>query len=179
LDPVKKAVDPTSTATREKQESLDQNAILDFWKRIPSLAANKPIAFLLITGNLRTEPCSISDYPPPTDEKTTASRQKTASTKSTKTRTRRTSGTTRLPCSRRYFGDSPVRDIYIVAGNNDIASEVAADDALDYFNQFIDDIQKGIDEAKKSVQLHNLTRCYANGAATSSCFADIAERLTA
>jgi hypothetical protein len=29
------------------------------------------------------------------------------------------------------------------------------------------------------VQLHNLTRCYANGAATSSCFADIAERLTA
>ena len=70
---------------------------------------------------------------------------------------------------------SPVRDVYFVAGNNDLPLESAAPEGLAYFNLFFDDVQKRIDETKSNVQLHNLTRCYAaNGGPASTCSADIA-----
>ncbi|MGB2678057.1 MAG: hypothetical protein WAN12_13320 [Candidatus Acidiferrum sp.] len=74
----------------------------------------------------------------------------------------------------KLLGESPIQDIYFVAGNNDLPLESAGDDALLYFNQFFDDVQNKITANKSNVQLHNLTRCYVgNGAPTSTCFADI------
>lgn len=74
------------------------------------------------------------------------------------------------------LGASPVQDIYLVAGNNDIAHEKAAEPALNYFNEFIDDVQKKIAANKSSVRLHNLTQCYSSSAGgDAGCYADIAD----
>jgi len=62
-----------------------------------------------------------------------------------------------------------------VAGNNDIPSEVADDAGLVYFNQFIDDVQRKIDDSKKPVSIHNLARCYVKDGIASTCYSDIAD----
>ena len=70
------------------------------------------------------------------------------------------------------LGASPVHAIYLVAGNNDIAHENPGDAALGYFNQLIGEVQTGL--AKKNIELHNLTSCYASGSDPQGCRADIA-----
>ena len=38
----------------------------------------------------------------------------------------------------------------------------------------MDEVQKKIDDAKQTVRLHNLTRCYFSAGVPSTCYADIA-----
>jgi hypothetical protein len=66
-----------------------------------------------------------------------------------------------------------LKEIYLVAGNNDIANEDPDDVSLGYFNQFIDDVQKKLNENNTGVHLHNLTACYAASGGSSSCYADV------
>jgi hypothetical protein len=71
------------------------------------------------------------------------------------------------------LGSSVLKEIYLVAGNNDIANEDPDGVSLGYFNQFIDDVQKKLIETNTGVHLHNLTACYAASGGTSSCYADV------
>lgn len=69
---------------------------------------------------------------------------------------------------------SPIHDIYIVPGSNDVAREDASANALKSFAAFVTDIQKGLTDSKSPVRLRNLSGCYAGGA-DSECVADIAD----
>ncbi len=163
-----KDADAAKKSIREKQEKLDQGAVADFWKQVPSLQSERAISFLVVTGDLGIEPCSIADLPatnPPQPPKAKDCLDKVNKDKRT----------SQINALADLFGNSPVRDIYVVAGNNDIASETAADEGVAYFDQFVDELQKKIDAAKKNVQLHDLTRCYATAAAASSCYLDVAD----
>jgi hypothetical protein len=68
---------------------------------------------------------------------------------------------------------SPIRDVYVIPGNNDVAYEQAGDAALKYYNDFMDAVQKQIAAKGSSVRLHNLGRCYA-GDDDAQCYADVA-----
>lgn len=161
--------DAAEKATREKQEKLDQNAVSDFWKQVPSLSNDRPISFVVVTGDLGVEPCSIADLPAPTPP----AKPEPPKAKDCIEKVNKDKRANQITVLADLFGGSPIRDIYLAAGNNDIASEVASDDALDYFNQFMADLQRKIDDSKKNVQLHNLTGCYS--AKGGSCSADVAE----
>ncbi len=161
--------DAAEKATREKQEKLDQNAVSDFWKQVPSLSNDRPISFVVVTGDLGVEPCSIADLPAPTPP----AKPEPPKAKDCIEKVNKDKRANQITVLADLFSSSPIRDIYLAAGNNDIASEVASDDALDYFDQFMADLQKKIDDSKKNVQLHNLTGCYS--AKGGSCSADVAE----
>jgi hypothetical protein len=163
-----KDTDPTKKSAREKQEKLDQNALSDLWKQTPSLPhGDRPLSFLVLTGDFGIEPCSIADIPAP------ANSQHKPKAKDCLDKVNKEKRTNQVNVMADLLGSSPVRDIYLVAGNKDIPSETAADCGLAYFNHFIDEVQKKIDDAKKNVHLHNLTGCYVSKGAVSTCYADI------
>jgi hypothetical protein len=163
-----KDADAAKKLAREKQEKLDQSALSDLWKQLPSLShVDRPLSFLVVTGDFGIEPCSIADIPLPA----TSPNKPTAKDCLDKVNPdKRKSQITVLADS---LGASPVRDIYLVPGNNDIPFETASDDGLVYFNKFIDEVQKKIDDSNKNVQLHNLSSCYLANGAASTCYADI------
>jgi len=163
--------DAAQKATREKQEKLDQNAVADFWKQVPSLSNDRPISFLVITGDFGVEPCSIADLPTPTPP----AKPEPPKPKDCIEKVNKDKRANQITVLADLFGSSPIRDIYLAAGNNDIASEVASDDGLDYFNTFVDELQKKLDDSKKNVRLHNLTGCYLMKGSGSSCYADVAD----
>jgi hypothetical protein len=181
-------IQPTKDA-REKQEGLNREALSEMLKRIRSLPeGDGPPAFLVLTGDLGVDPCDIvksgnqSSTPTPAEQGKAQppaeadKQEKQAAPPATQClnavdpekRKKQIEETAKL------LGQSPVPDIYLVAGNNDIAKESADDAALLYFNQFIDEVQAKLAENKSSVRLHNLTRCYALGEAPVTCYADIA-----
>jgi hypothetical protein len=150
-----------TAATGAKQQDLGQTALADMLKRLGSLHdSDAPPAFLVLTGDLGVEPCSIAKSPD--------SPENCVKTVDNAVRNQQITRTAEL------LGASPIRDIYLVAGNNDIALEDPADPALSYFNAFIDDVQREIDKNGKNVSLHNLTRCYAStGGPPEGCISDI------
>jgi Calcineurin-like phosphoesterase len=163
-----KDADAAKKSTREKQEKLDQSALSDLWKQIPSLPhADRPLSFLVMTGDFGIEPCSIADISVPVNSPDTP-RAKDCLEKVNKEKR-----SSQITVVADLLAGSPVRDIYLIPGNNDIPFETASDDGLAYFNLFIEEVQKRIDDSKKNVQLHNLNRCYLGNGAASSCYADI------
>jgi hypothetical protein len=179
--------DEKKEAEKERQQGLNKKALKDMLKHIGSLPdGNGPPAFLLLTGDLGIDPCEICEAQKPTATVTPAqSPSPPAQPESTpKPKDKKPSvqdclkvvdnwRTTQVDTVANILGESPVSDIYLVAGNNDIANESAGDEALQYFNKFIDDVQKQLAKAKSRVVLHNLTRCYASGEPASTCYADI------
>lgn len=174
-------------AIREKQEKLNQDALSDMLKRIRSLPGGQGTSsFLVMTGDLGIDPCEIG-------RKESAQGGRTLATPSPAEAD--SDGDTNGPGDRpakdcldnvdpakrkkqidetaRLLGQSPVPDIYLVAGNNDIANESAGDEAIKYFNEFIDEVQAKLATSKSNVHLHNLTRCYLSGENPATCSADI------
>jgi hypothetical protein len=74
------------------------------------------------------------------------------------------------------LAQSPLKTIYLIAGNNDIANEDPGTLSLEYFNRFIEDLQNRLDTGKSGVQLHNLTACYTQGGGPNGCYADVDKR---
>ena len=148
-----------------KQEHLDEKALVDMLQAIPSLAEGDQPSFLLFTGDLGVDPCPIAKSPAPTANLTV----KDCISPEPAARKAQIEKTAAL------LEQSPLRDVYLVAGNNDIALEDSGDAALGYFNEFMDGVQAKIRDDRKDVQLHNLTRCYVTGGAAPSCYADIAD----
>lgn len=178
-------------AGREEQQRQNQEAFSDLFKWIGSLpdGYGSP-AFLVLTGDLGVDPCDIrqagaqpgtpTPAPTPTAQRNAepapeadeATRQETLSADDC-LKVKQDQHDSQIKITARIFGESPVQDIYLIAGNNDIAAESAGDPALRYFNDFIQDVQKELIKNKSSVRLHNLTHCYVAGEASGSCYADI------
>ena len=175
------------TRTREKQEKLNQEALSDMLKRIRSLPGGEgPSAFLVMTGDLGIDPCDIATKEnaqgrqtpgtaPPAESGSDDQENKTdsRSAKDCLDRVDPDKRKKQIEETAKALSESPVPNIYLIAGNNDIARESAGDDALRYFNKFIDEVQAKLTESKSSIHLHNLTRCYASGENSATCYADI------
>jgi hypothetical protein len=164
--------DKDQKAVGEAQQKLDDKALSDMLQHINSLPPDgHPPAFIVLTGDLGIEPCSIATVTPASGGSATTT---TVSTKDCVNKVDTKKRADQVDHLAELLGESPVRDIYIVAGNNDIPNEDASDDGLIYFNSFLADVEKKIAAAKKDVHLHNLSQCYvsANGNA-SDCVGDI------
>ncbi|MFL5381191.1 MAG: metallophosphoesterase [Longimicrobiaceae bacterium] len=67
---------------------------------------------------------------------------------------------------------SPVKKVFVVAGNNDLTDERADTAELQHFHGFIDSVATRL--AGSGVTLRDLTACYARSAAPpSDCYADL------
>ncbi len=154
-------------ATGAKQEDLNQKAITAMLQRLQGFSgASHAPAFLVLTGDLGVDPCDIPKTAWAADKKPTSKECVDSVDDSSKR-------ADQIQKTSQALGSSPLKQIYLVAGNNDVANEDPDDVSLGYFNQFIDDLQKKIDQGKTGVQLHNLTACYATTGGASSCYADI------
>lgn len=191
--PAAQAQDEETKDIGGKQQELNEKALLDMLKRIRSLPeGDGPPAFLVLTGDLGVDPCFIvkSENPPGKQTLPPHSPTQPPTEADNNDKQNKPGGLSAKDClsgvdpdkrkeeikrTADLLGQSPVQNIYLIAGNNDIATEVADDAALGYFNQFIEDVQAKLAENKSSVHLHNLTRCYASGGAPSTCYADIAD----
>lgn len=157
-----------SKAARSRQQELNEKAFSDMLDRIPSLpGGDGPPAFLLLTGDLGLDPCS--------DDKTEKSAKECWSPDDPKKlKDLNDRKDSMIKETAKLLGASPVQDIYLVAGSNDIAREAADDSTLHYFNELIGALQLEMATNKSNVQLHNLTGCYdLAGGASSTCYADI------
>lgn len=146
-------------AVRQHQQGLNQKALAGLLEEIDSLpGVDGSPSFLVLTGDLGIDPCWIA----PEESQDCAAERDPA---------RREGQVKRLA---ELLGGSPVQDIYLVPGNNDIERERAAGPPLAYAVEFLDDVQKELAGRGSRVRLHNLARCYLLGAAgLSGCFADI------
>jgi hypothetical protein len=169
------AQEPETKAAGDRQESLNKKALLDLLQRLPGLSgpAGAP-TFLVLTGDLGVDPCDIPTaaptQPAPAGQTKEQAKQSSASKTCVPDNDKRKDQIQRVA---QAFGSSPLKEIYLVAGNNDVANEAADDDSLGYFNKLIAEVQAKIDEDKTGVQLYNLTACYATSGASSACYADI------
>jgi hypothetical protein len=169
------AQEPETKAAGDRQESLNKKALSDLLQRLPGLSgpAGAP-TFLVLTGDLGVDPCDIPTaaptQPAPAGQTKEQAKQSSASKTCVPDNDKRKDQIQRVA---QAFGSSPLKEIYLVAGNNDVANEDADDDSLGYFNKLIAEVQAKIDEDKTGVQLYNLTACYATSGASSACYADI------
>jgi hypothetical protein len=166
LEPAK-SPDDEKKFPRDRQQSLNELAMSDMWSQILSIASDAHrLSFVVLTGDFGVDPCSIASK----DEKgNSPTGTQCLDTKRIDDGAR----SKQVEKLAALLGQSSISDVYLVAGNNDIPSEMADDAGLVYFNQFIDDVQRKIDENKKSVHLHNLTRCYVKDGIASTCYADV------
>ncbi len=149
------------------QESQDRDILSAFLQSIRILpqASGQP-AFILITGDFGVDPCLIPNADTLKKPGKTRSLDDCVTKFDPKKRDDRVAEVAKL------FSASPVRNIYILAGNNDLPFETADDAGIAYFNQFFQDVQTKMSNA--DVRLHNLTGCYGSKAGTiSDCSPDI------
>jgi len=165
------STDKDAKAVAIKQQGLNETAFSDMLKVSRSVPeGDGPPAFLVLTGDLGVDPCPIPTPNKPAPDKPAATGNACVANVDKAERQKQIEKLASL------LGASPLKDIYLVAGNNDIAGEDPGDDALLYFNKLIDDVQTKIAGNKSNVQLHNLTRCFdAQSGDASSCVADVAE----
>lgn len=161
---------------KEHQEKLNKDALSDMLRSISSLpGCDGPPAFLVLTGDLGIDPCEICEARNPVSTSTppVAAKQKLLSLDDC-LKVRKDKQDEQIKVTADVLGESPVQNIYLIAGNNDIAKESAGDAALKYFNDFVEAVQAKLDADKKNVRLHNLTQCYETNNA-GSCVADVGE----
>lgn len=161
------ATDPhIFSAGKNERDNTEQNqrALLDLFEAMSSLPGGKEqSAFLVLTGDLGIDPCDISK-----SASDNLAPEECVAQVNTSERGKQ------IELIAGLLGKCPVSNIYLVAGNNDIAKESAGDEALKYFNDFIDDVQKKLVESNSAVRLHNLTSCYlSTDASVATCFADV------
>jgi hypothetical protein len=161
---------PEDKARIEKQRSLNVAALKDLLARAPALIGveGEP-RLIVLSGDIDADPCWIAGVP--LERATEIRGEVVAKFISCVVAASRTAQIQVLVDA---LADSPIHDIYIVPGNNDIARESAGVDGLKYFATFVADIQAGLAAKKSPVRLRNLSGCYAGGADTE-CVADIAD----
>ena len=116
---------------KKSQEDHDRDVLSGFFQRVGTLPRTSgPPAFIPITGDFGVDPCLIPNadtLKKPEDKRTLDDCVKNFDTKKRDER---------IEEFRELFSVSPVRNIYLVAGNNDIPLETADDAGIAYFNQF-------------------------------------------
>jgi hypothetical protein len=166
-DTIENAGTVADPSKKEKLQKLDEEALTALFQQIPGLPQTygSP-AFLLITGDFGVDPCLIQKTKIKDED-----RKKAYVCLNGFDPQKRTLQIDNLAG---LLARSPVRDIYLIAGNNDLPLESATDDALAYFNHFFAEVQTKIAEKKSNVRLYNLTSCYAASDETaSSCYKDV------
>jgi hypothetical protein len=171
--------DKDKKASGDRQESLNQKALTDMFQRIQGLSGDGAApAFLVLTGDLGVDPCDIPKAQTAPTNAAAGQNKEPSQTPPTSKQcvdsadpAKRNDQIARIS---KALAGSPLKTIYLVAGNNDVANEDPDDISLGYFNLFLDDLQKKLNEDKTGVQVHNLTACYASSGGSSSCYADIA-----
>ncbi len=154
---------------RLHQEKLNQAAFSDLIRglgAVPGLES-KP-SFLLVTGDLGLDRFGRVTVPPaPTAPPVVKEPEKLE--KEVVTPAERESAVSLLA---ETLKGSPVKDIYFVLGNNDVANEAPSGPDLDVTSAFLGDVQKRI--AGSGVVLHDLTSCYRDPAhLPSGCSFDV------
>lgn len=151
------------------QESQDRDVLSGFFQRVGTLPQiSGPPAFILITGDFGIDPCLIPNANLLKKPETTRTFGDCVNEFDTRKRDDEVAEFSAL------FSASPVRNIYFLAGNNDLPFETTDDSGIAYFNQFFQDVQKKISATNIDVRLHNLTGCYGSKAgAISDCSPDI------
>ena len=183
--PESQSSDAQKKATGEREESLNQKAFSDILQKLRTLPDAKSPAFLVLTGDLGVDTCDFNAAAaatPATPAATPPATTPPATTPPGSAATPPPAAPAKTsPCDAQVkkvaavLAASALKEIYLVAGNNDITNEDPGDVSLGHFNQFIEDTQKELNNNKSGVQLHNLTACYAGNGGSSSCYADIAE----
>jgi hypothetical protein len=74
----------------------------------------------------------------------------------------------RMTCLANALATSPIRDLYVVPGNNDVKDERA--DGLASVQSFFEKVEE---KAGGKVAIHDLTGCYVGNAPLSQCWANI------
>jgi hypothetical protein len=165
------AEDATDAAKKSTafQESHDRDVLSGFFQRVGTLPQTSgPPAFVLITGDFGVDPCLIPNAETLKEPQSTRTLDDCVNKFDTKKRDDEVEEFSGL------FSASPVRNIYFVAGNNDLPLETADDAGIAYFNQFFQDVQSKISAKNIDVHLHNLTGCYGpKGGTISDCSPDI------
>jgi hypothetical protein len=166
--------DPTPDAkaitdpNKKKTQKLDEEALTALFQKIPDLSQTYGApAFLLITGDFGIDPCLIPKTPVTGEDKRSAEECLKQAVDTDKR-------APEIANLADLLAKSPVRDIYLVAGNNDLPRESASKEALQYFNDFVAAVQAKLGEDKSDVRLYNLTACYADPASkVGSCSKDV------
>jgi hypothetical protein len=137
-------------AVQDYQARLNRQAFTLLLQRLSSLP-DQPPRFLAITGDLGLDPAAGGPTP--------VARQ----------RHRRE----QVDVLANLLRASPIPDIYVVAGNNDVESESTADSAVLRTTGVLAEVQEKLSDSP--VTIHDLTACYAaRGSPPSSCSADVA-----
>jgi hypothetical protein len=149
-----------ATARRQWQGTLDAQALAALMQEMKGLAggAEAP-SFLVITGDFGVDyTWGVAD-----NLGTAAERQKRQEIRGQQADT-----------TAALLRTSPVRDIYLVPGNNDIAGESADTLAAAASARFFDSVQTRLRRSGAGVVLHNLAGCYvSDNAPASGCAADV------
>jgi hypothetical protein len=152
--------DPTPDAkaitdpNKRKTQKLDEEALTALFQKTSDLPQSYgPPAFLLITGDFGIDPCLIPK--PAVDENDKRPAEKCLEDVDPDKRGPQIANLADL------LAKSPVHDIYLVAGNNDLPREAATEGAVNYFNKFFADVQVELEKKNSNIRLFNLTACYA------------------
>ncbi|HWM91793.1 MAG TPA: hypothetical protein VN493_13595 [Thermoanaerobaculia bacterium] len=76
----------------------------------------------------------------------------------------------RVTCLAELLKASPIRDLYLVPGNNDVTAENGDAASFKSYHDFLDEVER---RTGNKVAIHDLTRCYLDGRPLSQCWADI------
>lgn len=175
---------------REHQEGMNQQAFADLIQALGSIPGTsaKP-AFLVVSGDFGLD--RFWQQPAaPAQPATTSSGQAgapSAGTASTPAPTPTPSPTpapaapaSEVPSTSsgsavKYLvsvlSRSPVKDIYLLPGNNDVGGEAPEGEAVEATQAFWVEVQKGL--VGTGVTLHDLTSCYFGGGLPSGCYNDV------
>jgi hypothetical protein len=161
--------DEKDKSVRLHQQKLNQSAFSDLIRglgAVPGLESRP--SFLLVTGDLGLDRFGRVT-PPPASTAPPVVKAPDQTVEEPVTPAERESAVTLLA---ETLKASPVKDIYLVLGNNDVAHESATGADLETAAAFLADVQKRI--APSGVILHDLSSCYRDKAhLPSGCAFDV------
>jgi len=155
-------VDNTNKSSVPRQRELNAGILKDLFQWMDGAGKTRGnLKGFILTGDFDADPCWLRPAGQP-EPKTVDDCLKVDATW-------RTDQVARVATA---LAASPIADIYVVPGNNDIANEVATGAALAFFNKFMDDVQTQIASKNPSIHLVNLGRCSAS-VDDAACYADV------
>ena len=154
------AVRARDSTRRTVQGRLNAQALASLLTAMKALPAADAPSFLVMTGDFGV------DY--------TWGSPDTVSRDTAQQRRRRALLASQVDTTAALLRASPVRDIYVVPGNNDVGGESPTAAAVAASGRFFDSVQARLRNFETGVVIHNLGACYAReGGDASGCTADI------
>ncbi|HEX5717190.1 MAG TPA: hypothetical protein VF179_13580, partial [Thermoanaerobaculia bacterium] len=163
-------------AVREHQEGMNQQAFADLIQVLGSPPGmNAKPAFLVMTGDFGIDrfwqqPASTTQQAPVNASQTTAPSVEPTPTPTPAPTTPSSNSGNAVKHLVSILAKSPVDDIYLVPGNNDVGQEVPVGKGVDATQAFWAEVQNGLKDT--GIILHDLTSCYFGGGLPSGCYVD-------